>query len=618
MRRFFARPFSRIVIGLLTVTQPIYTKEVMQRSEIPSKNKWNVEALYADPSAWLQEFTSIKGIEELGKYKGQLGDPKTLSGFMEKYITLDRKLNKLATYAHLRADEDLGNDTYKANYGRVLALAQDFQVHTSWLEPELLTLHDSIFQDPSLAQYRFFFEQILRARPHTLTADKEELLALSSKALQSSQKAFSALSNADMTFQSAVDSKGQEHVLTNGSYGKLIQSPDRELRRTSMLHLHEGFKGHINSICEMLQGNVLAHLFHAKARNYPDCVTAALFGKNINPSVLKQVIATVKKHRPVMEDYIALRKKLLGVDAVHAYDLNCPLVPEMDFKITYDEACKVVIDSVASLGIAYQSALRKGLLEDRWVDPFECKGKRSGAYSSGCYDSMPYILMNFHDTVHDTMTLAHEAGHSMHSYLSRQNQPPIYAQYSIFVAEVASTFNEQLLIDELMKKAKTNREKAYLINDQIDRIRSTIVRQTLFADFELKIHELAEANQTLTPTVLNQLYGQLMKEYYGADLVVDPEVEAEWSRIPHFYYNFYVYQYATGLSAALALHEQAMKSKEARDKYLKFLSSGGSKYPLDLLKEAGVDMASPEPVDIAMQKFSRLVTQLKRLLNASP
>jgi oligoendopeptidase F len=594
------------------------------RAEIPAKNKWNVEALYSDPSLWRKELAVVQGKEasprwpELKSYQGKLADPKALTEFMHHYLSLNRKLSKLATYAHLRLDEDLGNDEFKHNYGLISSINHDFHRETSWLEPEILSLSDAAIQrlieEPSLVPYRFHFEQILRMRPHTLSSDKEELLALSGKALKASQKAFAALNNADMTFPPAVDAEGKEHPLTNGTYASLIHSSDRTLRKSAMLNLHLGYKNHINTLCELLQGQTEAHLFNARARNFPDCVTAALFSNRIDPSVIYQLVEAVKKGRAFMEEYLALRKSVLHLDEVHAYDLSSPLVEAVTMKLTYQEACQAVIESVAPLGKEYQEALRKGILEDRWVDPFENAKKRSGAYSSGCYDSMPYILMNFHGTLYDTMTLAHEAGHSMHSFFSRKTQPYLYAQYSLFVAEVASTFNEQLLMDHLLKKAKTKKEKAYLLNDQIDRIRGTIFRQTLFAEFELKIHKLVEKGQPLTPSLLNSIYGDLMREYYGPLFVMDPELEVEWARIPHFYYDFYVYQYATGVSAAMALHEQVLQSPEARDRYLRFLSSGGSQYSLDLLKAAGVDMTTSAPIDAALKRFGYLVRELKENL----
>ena len=636
MNPFFANKFSSVAYRLLIATaipafifsNPLNMNEEMSmpptRSEVSSKNKWNVEALYPDPVLWMKEFVALKGGDsspkwpELKKFQGHLGEVSSLHQFMDVYLALDRKLDKLSTYAHLRADEDLGNDEFKRDYGLITAIRHDFQSEVSWVEPEILALPEAtltkLLQDPSLKPYKFYFERILRARPHTLSADKEELLALSGKALNSSYKAFSALNNADLTFKPAVDSKGVEHTLTNGSYGTMIHSPDRMLRKTAVLQLHEGFAAHVNTLCELLQGQAAAHFFYAKSRNFPDCIHAALFSHNIDPAVVYQLIETVKRSKSVMQEYLALRKEVLKLDALHLYDLAAPLVETVDFKLSWDEACEAVIESVAPLGAEYQAALRKGLLEDRWADPFENARKRSGAYSSGCYDSMPYILMNFHGTIADAMTLAHEAGHSMHSYLSRKHQPYIDAQYPIFVAEVASTFNEQLLMDHLMKRMKTKKEKAFLLHDQIDRIRGTIVRQTLFAEFELKMHQFVERGQPLTPSLLNELYVSLLREYYGPDIVIDPQMQVEWARIPHFYYDFYVYQYATGVSAAMALHEQVLKSTEARDRYVKFLSSGGSRYPLELLKVAGVDMTAPQPIEAAMKRFEYLVHELKKNL----
>ena len=641
MSRFFASQFSRstnrllnTLLGGLFIPLNIFSNQLITndkdktmppiRSEIPVKNKWNVEALYSDPSLWLKELSSVQGKEasprwpELKSFQGKLADPKALTEFMHQYLSLDRKLAKLATYAHLRLDEDLGNDEFKRNYGLITSINHDFRMETSWLEPEILSLSDEaigrLIHEPSLSPYRFHFEQILRMRPHTLSSDKEELLALSGKALDSSYKAFAALNNADMTFAPAIDSKGKEHPLTTGTYSSFIQSTDRALRKSAMLNLHHGYQSHINTFCELLQGQMQVHEFGARARKFPDCVTAALFSNQIDPSVVYQLVETVKKGKGAMEEYLALRKSKLKLETLHAYDLSSPLVEETSMKLSYEEACHAVIESVAPLGKEYQDVLRKGLLEDRWVDPFENAKKRSGAYSSGCYDSMPYILMNFHGTLTDTMTLAHEAGHSMHSYLSRKSQPYIYARYPIFVAEVASTFNEQLLMDYLMKNAKTKKEKAYLLSDQIDRIRGTIYRQTLFAEFELKIHKLVEQGQPLTPSLLNRIYTDLMREYYGEGLVLDPEMEVEWSRIPHFYYDFYVYQYATGVSAAMALHDQVLKSKDARDHYIQFLSSGGSQYPLDLLKKAGVDMTASAPIESALARFEYLVKELKKNL----
>jgi oligoendopeptidase F len=640
MTQFFATKFSRILPRLLILTaflafspcgqtaNPLNSNRLEKepqmpktRSEIPQEDRWNVEALYPNPDAWKEELTAVQGTDksprwpELGSFRGKLNNPEATSLLIKFYLELDRKLSKLHTYAHLRADEDLGNDSFKSNFGLISSLFHDFQLETSWIEPELLTLTEANFKrlttHPSLKPYHFYFEKIGLRRPHTLAPEMEELIALSGKALDTSYQTFAALNHADMTFPPAIDSKGAEHPLSNGTYLSYLRSPDRELRRTAFKHLHSSYEAHANTLCELLQGQVQSHLFFAKARKFDHCLEAALFPHQVDRSVYENLIASVRKHLPLMHEYVALRKKLLKLDEIHLYDLYVPLVDNLESTISYEEARKAVMESVAPLGKNYQAALKKGLLEERWVDVYENPRKRSGAYSSGCYDSMPYILMNYHGTLNDVLTLAHEVGHSMHSLLSRLNQPYIYAQYPIFVAEVASTFNEQLLLKHFKEKAKSKQDMAYLINYEIEGIRGTIFRQTMFAEFELQIHNWAEQGVPLTPTLLKQYYVQLNRDYYGPDIVLDPELEIEWARIPHFYYNFYVYQYATGLSAALALFKKVVPSEEARDRYLAFLSSGGSRYPLDLLKEAGVDMRSSAPVDVALDHFKHLLSELK-------
>ncbi|OHE77192.1 MAG: oligoendopeptidase F [Verrucomicrobia bacterium RIFCSPHIGHO2_12_FULL_41_10] len=595
------------------------------RSELKVEEKWNVEALYENPDAWSQEFVHLKGGDgkskwpEIETYKGKLSDPNTAASFFELYFGLDRKLMKLHTYAHLRLDEDLGDDRFKRDYGLISSLIHDFQEECSWVEPELLSLQEKDFQtlqlSPSLNPYQFYLQKIGKMRPHTLTAEMEALMALSGKALDTSYKAFSALNNADLQFEPAVDSEGKKHPLTNGSYLSFLRNSDRELRKSAFQNLHKGFEVHANTIAELLNGQVQSHLYHAKARKFGSCLSAALFPNQIDPVVYENLIASVTNAQPLMHEYIALRKKLLGVEELHYYDLMVPLVEKVEIEMNYQEAADAVIASVALLGKEYQEDVKKGLVQERWVDVYETPRKRSGAYSSGCYDSMPYILMNYQGTLNDVLTLAHEMGHSMHSLLSRKNQSYIYAQYPIFVAEVASTFNEQLLLKMLKTKVKSKKEKAYLINYEIEGIRGTIFRQTMFAEFELQLHRWAEEGVPLTPALLKEYYVELNRKYYGPDLVIDKELAIEWARIPHFYYNFYVYQYATGLSAAISLFQQAQGSKEAVDRYLKFLSSGGSRYPIDLLATAGVDMRTTQAVDGAMQKFRQLLNELKECLD---
>jgi oligoendopeptidase F len=634
---FFASRFSTVMAGLLIFSDLPYAegssslkvnhkKEDSQmpvaRDEVPVQNRWNVEALYPNPDQWRLDLQQVKKGEgsprwpQIASFKGKLNNPQTVASFFEQYLEIQRKLEKLHTYAHLRLDEDLGNDVFKSDFGLISNLIHEFSQETSWVDPELLSLEDAQFQSliaaAEVKPYRFYLEKMGKMRPHTLTFDQEQLLALSGKALDTSYKAFGALNNADMSFKPAIDSKGQEMPLSNGSYLSYMRSPDRALRKSSFENLHRAFEAHANTICELLQGQVQSHLFVAKARHFDSCLSAALFPHQIDKAVYENLIASVRKRLPLLHEYIALRKKLLKLSDIHVYDLYVPLVEDAESTMTYSEARDAVISSVAPLGEKYQSILKKGLMEDRWVDVYENQRKRSGAYSSGCYDSMPYILMNYHGTLNDVLTLAHEAGHSMHSFLSRTSQPYIYSRYPIFVAEVASTFNEQLLLKQLKDKVKSKKDEAFLINYQIEGIRATIFRQTMFAEFELQLHKWAEEGVTFTPALLREYYAKLNREYYGPDLVIDPELEMEWARIPHFYYNFYVYQYATGLSAALALFQQAMKDDTAKERYIEFLSSGGSKYPIDLLKTAGVDMTEPHAVNAAMDYFGQLLIDLKK------
>lgn len=634
----FSKTFARLLIVGFSGSVPFYG-DIMnqlktsnlsrdfsaprQRSDVPLEEQWNVTALYPDIDSWERDLKEILGHEraphwpELKTYQGRLADPAVAAMLFDFYFNLDRKLSKLQVYAHLRMDEDLGNDVFKHNFGLISSLIHDYQLEISWIEPELLSLSESDFQriytHPSLSQYRFYLEKLKRMRPHTLSSEVEGIVALSGKALDTSYRAFGALNNADLTFKDAVDGAGNRQPLTSAAYLSYLRNPDRNLRKTAFQNLHQSYEAHANTIAELLQGQVQSHVYLARARKFKSALESALYRNEIDPVVYTNLIASVRKHVPLMHEYIALRKEILHLDEIHPYDLYVPLVEEMQMKIPYNEACELVIESVAPLGASYQEALKKGLLEDRWVDVYENARKRSGAYSSGCYDSMPYILMNYNGTLNDVLTLAHEAGHSMHSLLSRENQPYIYSQYPIFVAEVASTFNEQLLLKHLKAKAKTKKELAYLINYEIEGIRGTIFRQTLFAEFEKQIHEWAEEGVPLTPALLKKHYLKLNRDYYGPDLVLDPELEIEWARIPHFYYNFYVYQYATGLSAAYALFLEAIRSDEARGRYLEFLSSGGSRFPIDLLKRAGVDMKEKTAVDQALNHFKELLAELKSL-----
>lgn len=619
-------PFPVECMNRLKINDLKEEKEPMSvsRNEVPVQDRWNVEALYPNPDSWKTDLTVVQGQEQAPKwpqlfeFKGRLHDPQAVADFFESYLQLQRQLEKLYVYAHLRMDEDLGNDTFKGNYGLISSLLHEFSLATSWIEPELLSLSEGQFQelmsDSALAPYRFHLEKIGRMRPHTLSPEQEELMALSGKMLDVSAKTYGALNDADLAFQPAVDSKGKEYPLSNGTYLSYLSSSDRTLRRTAFENLHRGYEAHANTLAELINGQVQGHLFIARARKFKSCLETSLFPNQIDPSVYENLIAAVRERLPLMHKYVAMRKQLLKLADIHLYDLYAPLVEESAVHMNFDEAKQAVIASVAPLGAAYQNTLKKGLMEDRWVDAFENARKRSGGYSFGCYGSMPYILMNYHGKLKDVLTLAHEAGHSMHRYLSDRDQPYLYSQHALFVAEVASTFNEQLLLKHLKSKAQSKKEQAYLINYQIEGIRGTIFRQTMFAEFELQIHKWAEEGIPLTPSRLKQFYVQLNRDYYGPDLVIDPELEIEWARIPHFYTNFYVYQYATGLSASLALFQQAMADDTAKERYLAFLSSGGSKFPIDILKDAGVDMRKSDAIHAAMDSFEHLLDELKKCM----
>lgn len=596
-----------------------------ERCDVPQGDRWNVEDMYSKFEDWKSDFDSTcckhskPRWPELVALKGKLGDsPSSIKTALEESFSISRQLSKLYTYAHLKHDEDITNDQFKGAQKLIIGAIQDFQEESAWLEPELLAIPDatitSFLNSPILAEYRFYLEKILRTKLHILSADQEQLMALAGQALQASQKAFSAINDADFKFGKVVNNEGQELELTHASYGLFMRDHDRTLRKNSFLQMHGVYEKFENTLCELINGQVQAHVFNARARKYPSCLEAALFPNNIPAEVYHSLIQAVHDGIGSLHKYIALRKRMLGLDHMHLYDMSVPLTDQFDLKVPYEEAEDLIITSVAPLGHEYQNILKAGFKDQRWVDRYENKNKRSGAYSSGCYDSMPYILMNYKQILRDVFTLAHEGGHSMHSYLSHKNQPYQYGDYSIFVAEVASTFNEELLTRLLIQRAKSREEKIYLITQKIEDIRGTLFRQTMFAEFELFVHTMAEKNIPLTPALLKKETLRLNELYFGPLVHLDPVAQAEWSRIPHFYYNFYVYQYATGISAALALSDRVVEGGATeRNEYLSFLKGGSSRYPIDMLKVAGVDMRTPQPVNAAIKKFERLVTQLEDL-----
>lgn len=600
---------------------------INERQQVAKDDQWDLDPLYPSLEGWRREFASIlpaNGVSphwpEIGAYKDHLQEsPQVVRECLERLLDISRKLTKLYTYAHLRHDEDITDDLYKQAFNEVTAALYDFQHETAWFEPTLIALPEEKIQaylnSPELKPYRFQLEKIVRIKKHTLSPDQEQLMALAAKALQAPHKAFSAINDADFKFGQVLDSKGEKRELTHGRYGLYIRDPDRTLRANAFKQLHQQYSAYENTLCELLSGQMQSHVFEARAHHYDSCLEAALFPKNIDPEVYHSLIKAVHSRIDCLHQYVGLRKKVLGLAELHLYDMYVPLLDEIDIKKLYNEAEDLVIESVAPLGADYQNTLRNGFKKEKWVDRYENKNKRSGAYSSGCYDSHPYILMNYKSLLRDVFTLAHEAGHSMHSHLSHTHQPFHYSDYPIFLAEVASTFNEDLLMRLLLERASSKEEKIFLINEKIEDIRGTLFRQTMFAEFELMLHEMAEKNIPITPKVLKESYHQLNQRYFGEIPIIDAEIDIEWARIPHFYYNFYVFQYATGISAAMALAEKVVQGgAEERKAYLSFLSAGSSRYPIDLLQMAGVDMRSPAPVQAAVMKFGHLVDQLAGLL----
>ncbi|MDB6081962.1 MAG: yjbG, partial [Chlamydiia bacterium] len=519
-----------------------------QRKEILKKDRWNVEALYPTLKAWETEFAKIEGkktkapfFPTLLKYNKKLVSAKAIKELFTTYFSIERKLRKLYTYAHLRHDEDIINDTYKKAYDRISTLYHQFEEESSWIQPQIQSVSKKILQSPDLKEYAFFIEKLLRLTPYTLPESEEKLLALAGQALTTSQRTFSAISDADFKFGTVKDKAGKEMPLTHGSYGMYLRSPDRTLRKNAFTQFTGKYAEFENSLGELINGKMQDHLFNAKARNYSSCLEASLFPKNIDTSVYHALIKAVHDNISALHDYMKLRKKALKLKEMHLYDVYVPFVKSVDMKFSYEQAEELVIESVAPLGSEYQKLLKNGLQKDRWVDRYENQNKRSGAYSSGCYDSSPYILMNYKGILRDVFTLAHEAGHSMHSLLSRTYQPYQYSDYVIFVAEVASTFNEELLMQLMLKNASSKQEKAFLLNEKLEDMRATLFRQAMFAEFELFMHETVEKRIPITPALLKAEYLRLNAFYFGKDVVVDPEIAIEWARIPHFYYNFYVY-----------------------------------------------------------------------------
>ncbi len=592
-----------------------------KRDEIPVEDTWELEAIYENDQQWEEEFNEIKALlPQMKEYKGKLADSADkLYNALQKQDEITIKLGKLYTYAHMRYDQDTTNSHYQGLNDRAANLATQVSSELAFVVPEILsvpeeTIKQYLSDNEELRLYEHALDEINRERPHVLSKEEEAILAGVSDVTSSSSNTFGMLNNADMKFPTIKDENGEEVEVTHGRYIRFLESSDRRVRKDAFKAVYDTYGKFKNTFASTLSGAVKKDNYYAKVRNYDSARQAALDSNNIPEDVYDNLIETVHNRLDLLHRYVKIRKKALGLDELHMYDMYTPLVSEVKMEVSYNEAKEYIVKGLEPLGEEYKNILEEGFA-NRWVDVQENVGKRSGAYSSGTYGTRPYILMNWQDNVNNLFTLAHEFGHSVHSYYTRENQPYPYANYSIFVAEVASTTNESLLNHYLLENTSDKKEKLYLLNHYLEGFRGTVFRQTMFAEFEHMIHKKAQDGEPLTPDLLSSLYYDLNKTYFGEDLVIDDEIALEWARIPHFYYNYYVFQYATGFSAAASLSNQILEEgDQAVSRYIDFLKAGSSDYPIEVLKKAGVDMTSSKPISDALDVFESILNEMENLL----
>lgn len=586
------------------------------RNEIPAESQWLLTDIYSNDALWENDFQKLK--ELLGEMKKIepvfLNSAADLLAGLQLKDRIGRLVDKLFVYARMRRDENNANPTYQALSGRIQSLSIEASGILSFMAPALVTIPPKglkayLEQIPELQLYGHFFAEIARQREHVLSAAEEKILADTGEIAEAASTIFSMLDNADFKFPTIIDENDEEVELTKGRYGNFLESPDRRVRRDAFNALYSVYGKFRNTLGATLNASIRSDVFYAKTRRFDSAREASLDADNISTSVYDNLITTVHDYLPVLERYLNLRKKVLNLPELHLYDLYTPLIPEYQKSFSYTEAKDMTLLGLRPLGNEYVNLVRKGF-EEGWIDVCENEGKTSGAYAWGAYDTHPYVLLNFQGKIRDVFTIAHEMGHALHSYYSNRQQPYVYSGYKIFVAEVASTVNETLLMEYLLANSKDPREKQYLLNHYLEEFRGTVFRQTMFAEFEKIAHAEIESGGALTSEWLSEKYLELNQRYYGFSAVIDPEIAMEWSRIPHFYHAFYVYKYATGYSAAVALAQQIMKSPGPPEKYLDFLGSGDSDYPLALLKKAGVNMETAAPVRDALEVFKRLVNEL--------
>ena len=599
--------------------------ELITRDEQKLENTWDLTTIFASDEDWERAFKKLEGY--LGReeeVKGKIGD--SAQHLLEALLLdteIDEQLGKVYVYAHLKHDQDTSNAKYTAFEQRAANLASQFSARWSFMLPELMSIDEATLKSyvaelDGLKRFAFDLERINKKRPHVLSESEEKILAEASEALSASTNTFGMFNNADLKFDNVKDKEGNSLPLSHGNYITYLESDDRVLRENAYKEVYSKYGQFNNTLAQTLAGKVKASVFSSKVRNYESARAQALSNNDIPESVYDNLVQTVNDNLHLLHRYTKLRKKLLGLDEMHMYDMYTPVIQDEKFEVTYEEAKAWMLKSLEPMGSEYTDVIKEGLT-NRWVDVYENKGKRSGAYSSGTFGTNPFILMNWTDSVNNTFTLTHEFGHSAHSYFSRNNQPSNMSGYSIFVAEVASTCNEALLADYMYKHLDDDKKKLYLLNYQLDGFRGTVFRQTMFAEFEYLIHTLAEQNEPLTAERLNAEYRKLNEKYYGDAVITDDYIQYEWSRIPHFYYNYYVYQYATGYSAAYALSKKILEEGQpAVDKYInEFLKAGSSDYPIEVLKKAGVDMNEKTPIENACKVFEERLDAFEALIKRS-
>ncbi len=595
--------------------------EVLERKDVPKDNKWDLESMYVDTLQWEDDYKRAKEMaKNFEAYKG-----KVISSSQYFYNTLRDKdelyriTENLYVYTHMKLDEDTRDGKSQELADKGLSLYVEVEEKTSFVVPEILTIDpatlDKYFEEiKELNLYKQYIDDIRRQKDHVLSAREESILAQMGEVANSPQKIFSMLNNADLKFPTIKNEDGKDVEITHGNFIPLMESKNRDVRKAAFEGLYHTYKGFKNTFAASLSGDLKKNIFNSNIRNYKSSREASLDQNNIPLSVYDNLINSIHNNLDSMYKYMDIRKRALGVEELHMYDLYTPIVRDVDLSISYEEGVEIIRKALNPLGKEYMAVVDEGF-NSGWIDVYENRGKRSGAYSSGSYDSKPFILLNYHDTLDNVFTVAHEMGHSIHSYFTRKNQPYVYGNYSIFVAEVASTANEALLMDHMLNNVKDKNEKLYLLNHYLESFRTTVFRQTMFAEFEKMINEYLENGGALTADYLCEAYKKINELYYGPSVVVDDEIGMEWARIPHFYYNYYVFQYATGFSAAVALSQQILKEgTPAVDRYVDFLKSGSSDYPINVLKTAGVDMTTEEPVNKAMELFKKLVDEMDKLI----